>query len=58
MTTYELLIDKIIKEKGLKEYKENQNFYVIRSSVCSGMLAALLTNPMEVIVVRKQTNCA
>ena len=53
MTTYELLIDKVIKEKGLKNYKENQNFYVIRSSICSGMIAALLTNPMEVIVVRK-----
>jgi hypothetical protein len=55
MTTYELLIDKIIKEKGLQNYKDHENYYVIRSSIISGMIAALITNPMEVIVVRKQT---
>jgi hypothetical protein len=53
MTTYELLTDGIIKEKGLDHYHEHQNFYVIRSSVISGIIAGFITNPLEVIVLRK-----
>ena len=53
MTCYELLTDYTIKKQGLKLYKDHQNYYVIRSSVFSGMVAALITNPMEVIVLRK-----
>jgi hypothetical protein len=39
----------------LDHYHEHQNFYVIRSSVISGIIAGFITNPLEVIVLRKQT---
>lgn len=53
MTTYELIIDQTIKDNGLDTYNEWQNYYVLRASVISGIIAALLTNSLEVIVVRQ-----
>lgn len=55
MTMYELLTDAIIKKRGLDYYHEHQNYYVLRSSICSGLMAGFITNPLEVIVLRKQT---
>jgi N-acetylmuramoyl-L-alanine amidase len=55
MTIYELLTDPVIKSEGLKNYHEHQNFYVLRSSIISGIIAGFVTNPLEVIVLRKQT---
>lgn len=53
MTTYELLMDSTLKELGSEKMKEHENFYVLRASVISGVIAALLTNSLEVIVLRK-----
>ena len=36
-------------------FHEHENYYVIRASIISGIIAGFLTNPLEVIVVRKQT---
>jgi len=55
MTTYELLTDAEIKKNGLDNYHKHENFYVIRSSLISGVIAGFITNPLEVIVLRKQT---
>lgn len=55
MTTYELIIDSTICKNGVKKFKDNENFYVLRASIISGLIAALLTNSIEVIVIRKQT---
>jgi len=55
MTIYELLTDHVIKTTGLENYHEHQNYYVIRSSLISGIIAGFVTNPLEVIVLRKQT---
>ena len=55
MTTYELLTDQVIKTRGLDHYHEHQNFYVLRSSIISGIIAGFITNPLEIIVLRKQT---
>jgi len=53
MTTYELIIDSTVKNHGFDHFRQNENYYVIRASVISGIIAALLTNSLEVIVVRK-----
>ena len=53
MTVYELLIDRNIKKIGLQKHLENENLYVIQASLISGMMAALTTNALEVVVVRK-----
>jgi N-acetylmuramoyl-L-alanine amidase len=53
MTTYELLTDAEIKKNGLENYHKHENFYVIRSSLISGVIAGFITNPLEVIVLRK-----
>ena len=55
MTTYELIIDKKIKVLGLKKFQENESKHVMQASLVSGVLAALFTNGMEVIVVRQQS---
>lgn len=55
MTTYELIQDHTMKTVGQKYMNDNENFYVLRASVISGVIAALLTNSLEVIVLRKQT---
>ena len=55
MTTYELLIYSVKKKFVIKNFNEHENFYVIRASIISGVIAAILTNALEVIVVRKQT---
>jgi hypothetical protein len=54
MTIYELLMDHSKKTVGLKQHQENENYYVIQSSLISGMVAALLMNSIDVIVIRKQ----
>jgi len=48
-------MDKTLKDIGSAKMKEHENFYVLRASVVSGIVAALLTNSLEVIVLRKQT---
>ena len=55
MTTYELLMDRLIRDLGQEEFLKNENYHVIKSSIISGVIAALATNSLEVIVVRKQT---
>jgi hypothetical protein len=55
MTCYELIMDKTVKEIGLSKMKENENYFVLRASIFSGIIAALLTNSLEVMVLRKQT---
>jgi hypothetical protein len=55
MTCYELIIDKYIKQMGLKKFHENENVCVLKASVVSGVIAALFTNSLEVIVVRQQS---
>lgn len=52
MTTYELIIDKYLKQLGLEEFQKRENTYVLKASVMSGIVAALFTNSLEVIVVR------
>lgn len=46
-------MDNTLKELGSEKMKEHENFYVLRASVISGVIAALLTNSLEVIVLRK-----
>lgn len=53
MTTYELLIDAKMKKLGREEYMKHENSHVIKASIESGIVAALFTNFLEVIVVRK-----
>ena len=53
MTTYELIIDAALKKYGQEVYYQNENYFVIKASVFSGIVAALLTNSLEVIVIRK-----
>jgi hypothetical protein len=56
MTTYELIMDKTLRDLGsMEKLRENENFYVLKASVISGVIAALLTNSLEVMVLRKQT---
>ena len=55
MTTYELIIDMWIKKYGLAHFQKHENLWVIQASICSGIIAALCTNFLEVIVVRKQS---
>lgn len=55
MVTYELKIDADKKKHGLKYFNEHENFFVIQASIISGVIAAVLINALEVIVVRKQT---
>lgn len=55
MVTYELKIDSDKKKVGIKYFNEHENFYVIWASIISGVIAAILINALEVIVVRKQT---
>ncbi len=52
MTTYELLIDRQIKLLGLHKFQEHESRHVIKASIVSGVVAALFTNGLEVIVVR------
>lgn len=53
MTIYESIIDSVIKTKGQDHYRNNENYYVITTSIQSGVIAAFFTNFLEVIVVRK-----
>ena len=53
MTAYELIIDRYVKALGLKEYQKRENWYVMKASVLSGVVAAIFTNSLEVIVVRQ-----
>ena len=53
MTIYELLMDHNKKAVGLKKHQENENWYVMQSSLISGMAAALMMNSIDVIVIRK-----
>eukprot|EP00347_Sterkiella_histriomuscorum_P012480 403368414 len=55
MTCYELIIDKEVKALGLKEFQKHENLHVLKASVISGVIAALFTNSLEVIVVRQQS---
>lgn len=55
MTTYELIIDKKVKTLGLAEFQKHENMHVLKASIISGIVAALFTNSLEVIVVRQQS---
>ena len=51
------MIVKQIKQKyGDDVFHKNEFFYTMIAGAISGGLAAAVTNPMEVIVVHKQTN--
>ena len=52
MTAYELLIDASIRAHGLETFQTSENYYVIKASVQAGVLAALCTNFLEVVVIR------
>src|SRR5687768_2730512 len=54
MTTYELIIDMYIKKMGLEAHLEKEAQHIVQASLISGMMAALVTNCLEVFVVRKQ----
>ena len=55
MTVYELIIDHFIKTMGLQGFQARENLCVLKASVCSGVIAALFTNSLEVVVVRQQS---
>jgi hypothetical protein len=54
MVFYEFFQLKIKEQLGSEEkFKENEVFNVIKASLISGCSTALLTNFMEVIVIRR-----
>jgi hypothetical protein len=53
ITIYELITGEL-KERG--DYANNEYGCVLGSSAVSGLIAASLTNPLEVLAVRKQTD--
>ena len=52
MTCYELIIDREVKALGLAEFQKHENIHILKASVVSGVVAALFTNSLEVVVVR------
>jgi hypothetical protein len=40
---------------GLEEFQKHEKMHVIKASVVSGVVAALFTNCLEVVVVRQQS---
>jgi hypothetical protein len=57
MTAYELLFERIrnafIEKKGDPNDKLVENLHVVQASIMSGIIAALFTNCLEVIVIRQ-----
>ena len=53
MTVYELIIDWYIKKIGYEAHMQKESQHVVVASLMSGMTAALVTNSLEVFVVRK-----
>lgn len=53
LTLYELFIDSVIKQRGIKGYKEEETRFVIQASIASSIFTVLMMNSMEVIVVRR-----
>lgn len=49
MVIYETYMD-IKKKKGLKEFRENENRYVVEAALMGGALSGILMNSFECIV--------
>lgn len=54
MTIYELITMQQKLKLGNEKYQANEVLNVLQASLCSGLVTALLTNSMEVIVIRRQ----
>ena len=55
ITIYELMIDDYQKRHGLQAFKAQETKYVLEASIISAIFTVLLTNFLEVIVVRRQS---
>ena len=53
LTIYELLIDAYMKHYGLINFKKHETLHVIEASVLTAITCVILTNSLEVIVVRR-----
>lgn len=53
LTLYELFIDAAMKKHGLINFKKSETMHVIEASVFSTIVTVLITNSMEVLVIRR-----
>lgn len=54
MTAYEVCMDYFKKNLGIRKYKTNELKCVFGASIAAGVSGSLITNFLEVIVIRKQ----
>lgn len=53
MTIFEALIDASKRQYGLEFYNKYENFLIVKASLYSGVVSAVIINFLEVLVIRK-----